>query len=266
MNKSQGNVINKRIVVRSKHGKMASLNKKIYELLTEDGRNSIYHANSVVTSCQFLLSGALLSRGTMEQRKYYQTPQSSDHKDKKYGVWFDGFANFIDIHNSANNVIFYGPVEFVIDIEILKSIYPAQVWVTKLNPIKWAKKSHEQRVFTSIEEFEKKFDPTNFDQMMMFRHCGGEISLMKYLREIILDDPRLSTEDGVDFFSMSYGAIKLAMHKGNIDVPVRRRDCDPRWCKCRTTYQNAYEKSLGMFFPGNIESNGHTSDWDDLFD
>jgi hypothetical protein len=54
----------------------------VYEVLSGKGIKNIYHANSVITACQFLRNRALLSRGVIERRRLYQTPQSSDSIDK----------------------------------------------------------------------------------------------------------------------------------------------------------------------------------------
>jgi len=54
---------------------------RVYQILQDKGIRYLYHANSVLTSCQFLRAGALLSRGTIERRELYQTDQSSDDID-----------------------------------------------------------------------------------------------------------------------------------------------------------------------------------------
>lgn len=75
--------------------------KHVFDALMDKGIDELYHANSVATACQFLRSRSLISRGTVERLGVTQTPQSSDDLDKRYGIWFDVFADSVDIHNRA---------------------------------------------------------------------------------------------------------------------------------------------------------------------
>ena len=125
---------------------------QVYTVLREAGVECIYHANSVITACQFLRSGCLMSRGAVDRRGLYQTAQSSDRNDKRRGIWFDVFADSVDIHKRASKANVYGPVLFVLDLEIIKRSYTGKVWVTKLNPMKWAGRSQNERWFTSKED------------------------------------------------------------------------------------------------------------------
>ena len=73
--------------------------KAVWDVLTESGVERVYLANSVITSCQFLRNKALLSRGTVERLKLTQTTQYSDGIDKRHSIWFDVFADAVDIHS-----------------------------------------------------------------------------------------------------------------------------------------------------------------------
>jgi len=223
--------------------------KQVYEILLEKGVEKIHHANSVITSCQFLRNGALISRGTVDRRKMFQTAQKSDKTDRGYGIWFDVFVDSVDIHTRANRANAYGPVLFVLGSEIIKMANAGKVWVTKLNPTKWANKTHEQRWFTSAKDLEDNFVVGRFDQMIVFRHCGGELPICDYLEKIVLDDPNLESARGnIDYFSMAYGALKLAMTEGRIDVRIKRRVCSPG-CTCIADYEGDLDRSKAMFIP-----------------
>src|SRR5437879_6502931 len=91
----------------------------VYGVLKEVGATHLYHANSITTSCTFLEQGGLMSRGLVEGRGLEQTKQLSDRIDKKYGIWHSIFLDHIDIHHRANGLNLYGPVLFVLDLEIL---------------------------------------------------------------------------------------------------------------------------------------------------
>jgi len=220
--------------------------KKVFSVLQANRVEYLYHANSVITSCQFLRNGALLSRGSVARKRLYQTPQKSDDDDKAFGLWFDVFTDSVDIHKRASQANFYGPVLFVIRLADLG--YTGRIWVTKLNPIKWEGKPRHDKWFSSVQELQNEFSAGRFDEMVVFRHCGGELPIKKCLAKIILDDPRLETSKRrIDYFSMAYGALKLAMTEGKIDVPIEKRRCSGG-CKCERYYERG-KTTTEMFFP-----------------
>lgn len=220
----------------------------VFTVLSEKGVVSLHHANSVATSCQFIKSKSLLSRGSAERRGISQTAQSSDDIDHKYSIWFDVFLDSVDIHNRARRANAYGPVLFEFDVGLINRNGTGRLWVTKLNPTKWAGKSKEQRWFQNKEDLEQNFVIGQFDQMILARHSGGELQFGKYLKKVILDDPQFSTADGVDAYSMAVGALRLAMEDAGIDVPIERRKCRPG-CKCLEYWNDNEEKLLKMFDP-----------------
>lgn len=223
--------------------------KKVYEALFEKGVSHIHHSNSVITACQFLRQGSLMSRGTIERKNLFQTKQKSDDDDKNYGIWFDVFADSVDIHDRAKRANAYGPVMFVLDVKLIKEAYTGRVWVTKLNPTKWEGKSRNERWFSSADDLKDNFVKGRFDQMIVFRHCGGELPFATYLKEVILDDPQLEAKkDEVDYYSMAYGALRLSMTEGGIDVPIRKRTC-PEKCTCVSEYQADTKRSREMYSP-----------------
>ena len=148
--------------------------EEVFNVLKSKGIDSIHHANTVVTACQFLRTGSLLSRGTVERQNRYQTSQQSDKIDQQYGIWFDVFADSVDIHHRAKKANAYGPVLFVIDSTLIKDAYTGKAWVTKLNPIKWAGVKDEGRWFQSGLELANGFFKGRFDQMIVIRNCDGE--------------------------------------------------------------------------------------------
>jgi len=228
---------------------MEILSRSVHEILQQKGVETIYHANSVITACQFLRSGSLLSRGTIYRRRMYQTPQTSDRVDKSYGVWFDIFADSVDIHSRANRANLYGPVLLVFDTEIIRKTYTGKVWVTKRNPTKWSGRSHEQRWFTSGEDLKENFVKGRFDQMIVFRHSGGELPFAGHLKEVVLDDPSLKLPgSGIDYYSMAYGALRLALTEGGLDVEICKRICVDG-CACRDSYRNDPGRTKQMFVP-----------------
>lgn len=222
--------------------------KQVFEILESKGVNEIYHANTVLTSCTFLQRSMLLSRGNVERENLLQTSQTSDNVDKKYNVWFDAFVDSVDIHARARKRNIYGPVLFVIDSEIIKKTYTGKIWVSKLNPTKWAGTESHERWFSSIEDLESNFVKGRFDQMILFRHSGGALPIKNYLKKIILDDPFWEHSDKTDYYSSARGALKLAMTLGGINVPIEKRKC-PSGCKCQDEYSNASSIIDKLFEP-----------------
>lgn len=220
-----------------------------YKALKSKGIDYIYHANSVITSCQFLRKGALISRGTIDRNGMYQTPQNSDRTDQEQGVWFDVFADTVDIHERASRENIYGPVLFVLKTEIIKEVYTGGVWVTRTNPTYWKDKSYDEKWFTSSKELEKELVRGTFEQMIVFRHCGGELPIKDHLEELILDDPdRRSKKSNIDYYSMAYGALRLSATEGEIDVMIQKRKC-AKACKCKRGYAGNIERTRSMYFP-----------------
>jgi len=223
--------------------------KHVYEVLEDKGVDYVYHANSVLTVCQFLNTGSIMSRGSVEQIDGYQTEQDSDEIDKRYGVWFDLFFDTVDIHSRASTANVYGPVLLCFNIDMILRLYTGRIWVTKLNPTKWAGKSENQRWFQSKEDLEDNFISSEFDQMLVFRHCGGELTFKSYLDHILLDDPEMELRNqDIDYFSMAYGALKSSMLESGIDIPIAKRNCD-LGCTCCDYYQDDRDRTDKYFLP-----------------
>jgi hypothetical protein len=177
-----------------------------------------------------------------------QTPQESDDIDRRYSIWFDVFMDSVDIHHRARRANVYGPVLFVFDLKLIDRNSTGRLWMTKLNPTKWAGKSEKQRWFQNKTEIEEEFVVGQFDQMLVARHCGGELPFGRYLNKIVLDDPERKTENDVDIYSMAVGALRLAMDDAKLDVPIERRECRPG-CVCTDYWGANNDRLLQMFDP-----------------
>jgi hypothetical protein len=221
--------------------------KAVWDVLAESGVERIYHANSVITSCQFLRRKSLLSRGTVERLKLAQTIQYSDGIDKRHSIWFDVFADSVDIHARAKRLNKYGPVLFVMNLEGMRKTYTGRVWVTRLNPTKWQGVPQKDRWFQSKSDLEENYSHGTFDHMIVFRHCGGALPIENCLEEIIVDDPRMKV-DGIDLYSAAVGALSLAMCDANLNITMTMRECAPR-CSCRASYEHDEPATTQMFYP-----------------
>lgn len=222
--------------------------KHVFEALSEKGVERLHHANSVATACQFLRSKSLLSRGTVERIGITQTPQASDEIDRRYSVWFDVFMDSVDIHQRAKRANIYGPVLFEFDISLLDKNGTGRLWLTKLNPTKWSGKPETKRWFQDKKDIEENFILGQFDQMLVARHCGGELPFGNHLIKIILDDPNHEDNDGIDTYSMAVGALRLAMQDAGLDIPIERRSCK-KDCKCKSFWRSNKKIMRLMFDP-----------------
>jgi hypothetical protein len=221
--------------------------RAVKEIFFEKDIGKLYHANSVLTSCNFLREGFLFSRGSVERQGFPQTEQYSDTLDKQMGLWYDVFVDTVDIHERAKRINSYGPVLFELDVDSLLSESLGKIWISKLNPTAWDGKTRQARWFQSLDEVRANFTKGTFNHMVVFRHSGGQIPLSKHLKRIILDDPNVHyIEGGIDFYSIAYGALKASMTLGKINVPIVKRKCTAE-CKC--SYRHEDPKVDKMFIP-----------------
>jgi hypothetical protein len=139
-------------------------------------------------------------------------------------------------------------VLFVFDASITKYTYTGRIWVTRLNPTKWAGKSKREKWFQSKDDLATNFNGGTFNHMIVFRHCGGELPFSGYLQKIILDDPNMRTRDGADLYSLGYGALRLAMTDVGLDIPIKKRICTAG-CSCESQYLKSRSRPFEMFVP-----------------
>ncbi len=208
---------------------MDILPKKIHETLSAKGVTHIYSANSVSTACRLLRHRCLMSQVNIDRLGIGgQSSPGVDACAEDYTRWNDVFTETVDIHRHTGSINPAGPVVFELDLEIIRNTYTGKVWVTRSNPSEWGPQTHQERKwFSSAIDLEHYFSPTSSDHLAVFRHCGGKLPIQGYLKRILLDDPELELRSqGVDCYSMAYGALKLAMTDGGFDVPIVRRTCD----------------------------------------
>ena len=107
---------------------------EVFKILKYKGIHTLYHADSVITSCSFLKKGCLLSRGELETQRLPMTDQISNNKDKEFGLWNDIFVDGIDIHDRIKKRNFYGPDLICIDVSVLTEGGISSIRVTRSNP------------------------------------------------------------------------------------------------------------------------------------
>jgi hypothetical protein len=221
--------------------------KRVFEILKQKGVAALYHANTVQTACSFLQQGSLLARGVVEERGLIQTPQASDESDKKHGIWYDIFVDAFDIHRKLAKPNAYGPVLFVLDIELLSEISMPPVWVTKTNPAHWGKDLNLDRYFATIEEFVHGYQKLETKQQFMLRHIGGVLTLAPHLRKMVVDDPGVVVNE-INIYDQALGGLKASARAGGLtNLPMERRQCKGR-CACRELYKSMSKKHLTRFF------------------
>ena len=209
----------------------------VYNVLKGKNIHNLYHANTVTTSCTFLKLGGLASRRYVANLGLPQTSQYTDAMDKKYGIWYDVFTDTVDIHDRASQVNWYGPVLFVLGVDILKALpVKSEVLVTKKNPTKWIDgEPLEERFFTTQEELESSLEVGTFDQMVVVRTCKGILPFPDEAIRVILDDPQRTMSDGTSAFLHATTCIRSAA-LGNTSIHLTKRICR-RDCRCIELYK-----------------------------
>jgi hypothetical protein len=228
--------------------------RETYEVLNRKGVRELHHVNSVLTSCNFLKEGALLSRWTVAQRGLKQTKQRSDEADKEAGVDRDVFVDSLDLHEAAGNRCWYGAVMFVLDLEILLDENTGGIWVSKVNAEKFKKIDPSLWCFNDLEELQHGFVSTKFDHQIVLRGCDGELSFDRYLKRIVLDDPEV---EGYCHFDDARRSLESAMAKSGLDVRVDKRLCKD--CGCREHYAAKPGFVRKMF---TLDTNQLATAWD----
>ena len=222
--------------------------RHVRNVLVNANVTQLHHANSVATACQFLKNASLMSRGNVERRNLPQSPQSSDALDRRHGIWFDVFLDSVDIHERAHNANLYGPVLFVFDVDMLSAGNTGRLWVTKQNPVRWTRVGDRRYWFQDKDDLDENFVRGDFGQMILLRHCGGEVPFGGHLQRIIVDDPVGTWANNIDMYSMAVGALRSAMQEGGIDVPIRRRKCRAG-CGCDDRWWQDQDRLRMMFHP-----------------
>ncbi|MBE5321859.1 hypothetical protein IM793_22075 [Pedobacter sp. MR2016-19] len=209
-------------------------NEELYNFFVEKEILALYHANTVGTAATYFSSGGILSRGYVEAKGLFQTPQSSDDIDKVLDVWNDIFIDTTDLHSYFNRENHYGPVLFELDRELIKD-ESFEIWITKNNPIYWKKETPlEQRYFQDIDELKDKWDGIQRQRKMItIRNANGPI-LFNYVRRIIVDDPKVSITDGYDkihVFNQMFHRIKATIPDDHqLKGKFIMRTCGSCWC------------------------------------
>lgn len=224
-------------------------NNDLFDLLERRGINKLYHANTVATSITFIEQGGLLSRGLVEQRQLYQTPQPSDAKDREVEVFNDIFLDTTDLHTYFSNRNFYGPVTFVFSVELLRGDF--EVWCTKGNPYYWdATRPVEDRYFQSVKELDDSWDDYQRQQKMLTIRNTNAPVLFNYLEVALVDKTREETFTNTTYFDDAAVALKESMiDKGALLNRFKRRECD-NTCNCHTSYRAVPHRGLKkLFFP-----------------
>lgn len=232
---------------------LLELNKEIiYKALKAKGINSLYHANTVATSCTFLRNGGLLSRGAVEHKQLFQTTQDSDDIDKKFNVWNDIFLDSIDLHGLFPRQNHYGPVLFKINVDILNYELLPPIWITRDNPTRW--EVNEDHYFETFEEFDEAYDLGNYREMITLRNTFDPLPFVPYLEEIIVDDPQLKLKsDGTVFITEAVKALKLAMKESSSDysqvIKKVRTKCVSCYCLSNYSQQHTVDDLKKKFLP-----------------
>ncbi len=223
-----------------------------WQILVDKGVEYLFHANSVITACTFLSEAALLSRGYVQDNGLPQTPQASDSIDKKYRIWNDVFLDTIDIHVRASRRNYYGPVMFVLNIDLLIRNPVSTVWITRNNPTNWVPNElRSKRYFSSIRKLDQAYVLGDFGSMLVLRGIHGLLPLKGNLKRLIVDDPgEIMLSGGKrSVLQPALKALRTAAQDGGLRyLRIITRDCS-RMCLCGEHYYTYPYDTHSLFRP-----------------
>ncbi|OQP65419.1 hypothetical protein A3860_17295 [Niastella vici] len=228
--------------------------KDLYELLIAKGVRNLHHANTVKTSLTYITNDALLSRHYVESLALVQTSQYTDEKDKELGIWDSVFLDGLDLHKKFVKPNKYGPILFYIDLSLLLDSEFSWVRVTKSNPDSW--RPPETSFFENVNDINQNYLSGNkLDDgriMFLFDNPDKKISLSKYCRKIVVDDPRIELTFSDGTVTKIAEMVKASIEKAiddckitGIDVEIRHPNLDG--CNCYHLYKRMYEHSKEIF-------------------
>ena len=215
--------------------------KQVYDVLKKKGVNNFHNANTVLTSLTYIEHRALLSRKYVDLNGLKQTVQTSDDKDKKVDVYDDLFLDGTDLHLKYRRNNLYGPVLFILKLDLLLMPDFSRMFITKNNPIYWDEtRDRGEYYYNDIKELERDYltgEKLRDGRIMFtFKNKDAKLTLNKYCEKIILDDPNKKVNiNGVSFRIVDRAKEKLEIKLkekglGRIPVEIRHSGLDITCC------------------------------------
>ena len=201
----------------------------LYDVLKSKGITNFFHANTIKTAKSFIKHNALLSRGYFETNKLEMSPQKSDNHDKQFGVWNDIFLDGKDLSDFYNRPNFYGPITFVMSLELLKSNDMGDILVTRNNPMYWSNNNtNAQKYLLDINEVDSLYlngCRSAFGRIMFtFRGADNKMKLSEFCEEIIIDKLGMKYK-GEDFDSYLYNGLCSKINDTKLShIPITQRN------------------------------------------
>lgn len=229
-------------------------NVDVYEYFIGSGISHLYHANTVATSITFIQQQGLLSRGGIESKRLYQTPQGSDEIDQLVEVWNDVFFDTTDLHGFFPRENRYGPISFKFSVDlILNENY--HIWITKNNPQYWTVATPmNDRYFSSIEELRDTGDNYALHRRMILIKNFVDPIGFDFLASISIDNPRVLIHGDINLLNETVSAFKAIqpIHlTGKFYIRTVHVDCQSK-CYCTDNYlRYNVERLARLFLPQN---------------
>lgn len=225
--------------------------KEVYDLLKKKGVKHLHHANTVRTSLTFIKEKALVSRHYVEANGLVQTSQYTDSKDKRLGIWDSVFLDGYDLHK-AYAINHYGPVLFLMKLDLLLDSQFQNVRVTRTNPSKWPFKPSFHESVNDVDEkymidgnFDRKVDA---DIMFLIDSPGTDISLEKHCNKIILDDPKIQTAEKEQVYDRVKKTLETALADAALSkIAIEKRHQDAIIYDCYRHYAKMANHNIEKF-------------------
>lgn len=230
-------------------------NQQFHDYLLEQGVTNLYHANTVATALTYIAQRGLLSRGAVEARGLYQTPQDSDEIDKVVDVWNDVFFDSLDLHGYFPRQNIYGPVSFKYSLDIVLN-ENLHFWVTKNNPQYWTIDTPMQdRYFQSVDELREVGNSVIVYRKMIILKDYMQAFPFTDLVNINVDNPKVFIYGELDPIVVFANAIK-ALDPKPIELTGKFRLRSPAiecrsYCYCTDNYLRMQSPKLAKLFLPN---------------
>jgi len=202
--------------------------KEVFKILKTKGITHFHHANTVTTAKSYLEANALLSREYIEKNKLFQTGQSSDSKDKEFGIHNFIFLDAKDLADFFSRPNDYGPVLFKLDLKLLLSEDIPTVRISRENPFYWKDSNAlNDQYYNNLDDFKNEYSTGNKlrdgKTMFMITTLDGSLSLEKYLQEITVDNPHLIFTDNRKLITTITDFLEPELTKFGIQLQVLDR-------------------------------------------
>lgn len=221
---------------------------ELLDFLKSKGINRLYCATTVKTACSIINSGKLMSKHKLDLNKLPMTGAEDANFYKSVNLWNKIILSLFDLHGYLPRQNKFGPVCFVLNVELLSEINIRDLRISKKNPMYFKDTPKYKRFFSSFEDFAQNYDWIIDEQkanrtLILLRDKKSTVDLNKYLVEVILDKP----EERHLLFTKAKKAVSSTLEASGLKAPLKIRE-DNDFCFCQFNYNLMKEDEMNILF------------------